>query len=171
MALVALGRRVGGLVSEGVNYQTRWRRVTVRCTARLPPGLRTCASACPGHTDDCSVESAVAKAKLAARLAIATCGSRGRAKVASLLLAESVRLSPTGVSYMPAPIPKLTRMPPPFRSGNPFVRYAGDFEEAAIRLRKAARTEQAVDCLRSIRHFLEIAEKEIGGRPDSEQGS
>lgn len=48
---------------------------------------------------DCPVESAVAKAKLATRLPIGTYGSRGRAKVASLLLAESVRLSPTGVSY------------------------------------------------------------------------
>lgn len=60
-------------------------------------------------------------------------------------------------------IPKMPPIPPlpPPRPANPFVRYAGDFEDAASRLRNAMRTDQAIDCLRSIRHFLEIAEKEI----------
>ncbi|WP_143288825.1 hypothetical protein [Burkholderia pseudomallei] len=44
---------------------------------------------------------------------------------------------------------------------NPYVHYASDIEAAATRMRHAIRKEQAVDCLRSIRHFLEIAEKEI----------
>ncbi|MFL9943723.1 hypothetical protein [Paraburkholderia graminis] len=60
-------------------------------------------------------------------------------------------------------IPKMQRMlpPPPCRPANPFVQYAGDFEEAATRLRRAMNKDQAMDCLRSMRHFLEIAEEAI----------
>lgn len=59
-------------------------------------------------------------------------------------------------------VPRMPRViPSPPRPANPFVRYAGDFEEASARLRKAMTKDQAVDCLRSIRHFLEIAEEAI----------
>lgn len=50
---------------------------------------------------------------------------------------------------------------PPCRQPNPFVQYAADLEEAATRLRRATNKVQAIDCLRSIRHFLEIAEEAI----------
>jgi hypothetical protein len=51
--------------------------------------------------------------------------------------------------------------PTPPRPANPFVQYASDMEKAAERLRHALNKDQAVDCLRSVRHFLEIAEAAI----------
>jgi len=52
---------------------------------------------------------------------------------------------------------------PPFMgsASNPYVDHARNFDRAVNGLRSAANKIQAVDCLRSIRYFLEIAEAEL----------